>query len=326
MLGIMKHSKNGNASCDISILVAVYNHEKYLETAIESVMAQIIDCNFEVIIIDDYSTDSSRDMLKGREPSLPSNYRIIYRERNYGIVDNYYDAVNRMNGRYFAILEADDYWTYPHKIQKQFEFLEKHQEYLAVSHLHDTIDGDGNIEPMHNAYVIGKTYGFDDFLERKLPGHTATLLCRNYFKYKLFDSKIKLGNFIVLDQVNAFLLAVHGKTYHINENWSVYRHVTTGGSSYSALIKKDLSTSSYKVFFKGCCLYVRKHHMDKEIRNKIEHFYIKYLFDHWAANSEDDFVTSTEVIKEIFYIRDKRFGLQIIKEIKALKKARRLNW
>lgn len=322
MIGIIDWIKNSRKMCDITILIAVYNHEKYLKTAIDSVLAQEIKCSYEVIIVDDFSTDSSRAMLKDMEPSLPENYKIIYRERNYGIVNNYYDAVKRIKGRYFIILEADDYWTYPQKIQRQYEFLENNSEYLAVSHLHKTIDADGNIEDNHVAYDIGQEYGFDDFLERKLPGHTTTLLCRNYFKDKSFDYRIELGNFAVLDQVNAFFLAVHGKTYQIKETWSVYRHITSGGSSYSTLIKSDLSTSRYKNLYRGCCKYVSKHRMEDEIIIKMEHFYIQYLFDHWAANSEDDPVTAEEVLNEVRGIRDKEFEQQIIKQMEELQLAR----
>lgn len=323
-MGVIDWIKKSRKKCDITILIAVYNHEKYLKTAIDSVLAQEIKCSYEVIIVDDFSTDSSRAMLKEMEPSLPENYKIIYRERNYGIVNNYYDAVKRIKGRYFIILEADDYWTYPHKIQKQYVFLENHSEYLAVSHLHDTIDADGNKEKMNNAYAIEQTYDFDDFLERKLPGHTSTLMCRNYFMDNEFDYRLELENFIVLDQVNAFMLAVHGKIYQIKETWSVYRHIASGGSSYSTLIKSDRSTSRYKNFYKGCCLYVRKYRMDDEIRIKMENFYIRYLFDHWAANSEDDPVTADEVVGEVQNIKDEVFGQQIIRQMEELQMARNI--
>ena len=165
---------------------------------------------------------------------------------------------------------------------------------------------------------------FDDFLERKLPGHTSTLMCRNYFRDNEFDYRLELENFIVLDQVNAFMLAVHGKTYQIKETWSVYRHITSGGSSYSTLIKSDRSTSRYKNFYKGCCLYVRKYRMDDEIRIKMENFYIRYLFDHWAANSEDDPVTADEVVGEVQNIKDEVFGQQIIRQMEELQMARNI--
>lgn len=315
---IKRHKKQ----YDVSILIAVYNHEKYLKKAIDSVLSQEINCSYEVIIVDDFSTDSSREMLRQIETSLPSNYRIIYRDRNYGIVDNYYDAAKRMNGRYFIILEADDYWTYPYKVQEQYEFLENHGEYLAVSHLHKTIDADGNIEDNNVAYDIGQEYGFDDFLKRKLPGHTTTLLCRNYFRDKSFDHKIDLGKFAVMDQVNAFMLAVHGQTYQIKETWSVYRHVTSGGSNYSTMIKSDLSTSRYKDLYRGCCLYVRKHRMDDAIIIKMENFYIQYLYDYWAANSEDDPVTADEVVNEAQHNKDDAFRRQIVKQMEELQLAR----
>ena len=67
--------------CDISIIIAVYNHEKYIEKAINSVLLQEVSCSYEVLIGEDCSTDIIREILK--KMKLPDNIHIFYRETNY---------------------------------------------------------------------------------------------------------------------------------------------------------------------------------------------------------------------------------------------------
>ena len=62
--------------------------------------------------------------------------------------------------------------------------------------------------------------------------------------------------------------------------------------------------------------------MNDVLRNKMEHFYIRYLYDHWAANSEDDPVTADEIVSEVEHIKDNAFGRQIIKQMVELQLAR----
>ena len=252
--------------CDITIVIAVYNHEKYLKRAIRSVLMQKISCSYEVLIVDDYSTDSSRDILRSIEPTLPDNYRILYRPYNYGLINNYYDAVKQMNGRYFIILEGDDYWTYSLKLQRQYEFLEKHSEYMAVSHRFREIDENGKTRKPDDDYKIRSEYGIKEFCNSKLPGQTATILSRNYFRYGCFDYKPEFisdfDGLFPMDRMHAFFLAVYGRVYCIDRCWSVYRYVTSGGSSYSATVDIGKWFQNLNIYYRGCKNYVKTHDID----------------------------------------------------------------
>lgn len=221
---------------DVSVIIPTYNHERYIEKAIKSVLMQKVTFCTEVIVGEDCSTDNTRSVLKRIEPTLPSNFTILYRERNNDKGSyNFKDLRRRARGKYIITLEGDDFWTYEYKLQKQYEFLEKHKEYLAVAH--NVIVVDENDMPIHKQYPECKKneYTIKELRKGLLPGQTASVMYRNWYKDDLVPQLI--FNEGPGDILNAFKLAANGKTWCIQEHWSAYRYVTKGGSSYSANVK-----------------------------------------------------------------------------------------
>ncbi len=109
---------------DVSVIILVYNHEMYLEQALDSVLMQKTDCNLEVLVGEDASPDGSADILRRYEDAYPGFFTVFYRSENMGGTKNAYDLLSRAKGRYIAFLEGDDFWTDEWKIQKQADFLE----------------------------------------------------------------------------------------------------------------------------------------------------------------------------------------------------------
>ena len=110
----------------LSVYVATYNHEKYIERALDSILMQKIDYNMEILVGEDCSTDSTREILKEYEKKHPdSRMQIFYREKNmYGSeCNNSQDLKLRCRGKYMIALEGDDFWTDENKLQRQVEFL-----------------------------------------------------------------------------------------------------------------------------------------------------------------------------------------------------------
>lgn len=265
-----------NKECDISIIIAVYNHEKYIKQAIDSVLMQKTDYSYEVLIGEDCSTDLSREVLKSMELELPSNFHIFYREHNYGAKQNFEDLYMRMNGKYYIVLEGDDYWTYEYKLQEECVFLEKHPEYLAVAHNTMVVGIDGQPIPFHYPECHKAEYNIRDFVNGKLPGQTTTILSRNYYKNKLFDFALDVHGTQPGDRVRAFLLAANGKVYCIQKKWSAYRFVPYAGSSFSATHTD--SKGDLLCFVRYLFIYVQKHDVSVEVKKAIENLYAWYLF------------------------------------------------
>ena len=93
-----------------------YNHEQYIAHAIESVLAQQTDFPFEILISEDYSTDSTRDILSKYQQRFPEQIQLFLSNCNQSDNQVMTRALLGAKGQYIAILEGDDYWTSTNKL------------------------------------------------------------------------------------------------------------------------------------------------------------------------------------------------------------------
>ena len=114
----------------LSILIVSYNQEKYIAECLDSILIQKIPFEFEIIVADDNSTDSTLSIIIEKLINTKLNYRILATESNLGIVRNYQRAFQECKGNYIAVMEGDDYWTDPYRVKKHVEFLENHLEFV----------------------------------------------------------------------------------------------------------------------------------------------------------------------------------------------------
>lgn len=112
----------------VSVIIPTYNREKYIKRAIDSVLSQTYQ-NFEIIIIDDGSTDNTKEFLQ----SYFGDKRICYiYQDNQGVATANNNGIKKASGKYIALLHSDDFWCDNRKIEKQINFLEKYHDYLLV--------------------------------------------------------------------------------------------------------------------------------------------------------------------------------------------------
>lgn len=225
----------------LSIYVPVYNHEKYIVKTLDSVLMQKTQYTYEVLVGEDCSTDNTREILMNYEAQHPGKFKIYY--RNYNMykekITNARDLRNRCIGKYVICLEGDDYWTDENKIEKQISFLENHPEYLAVAH--NCVVVGKNSEKVGIQYQECKDneYTIEHFCNDILPGQTATLMARNFFRDDLFDKSLISKKLIVGDRPIYFSIISNGRIYCMQEIMSAYRYVTNEGSSHTATYRYD---------------------------------------------------------------------------------------
>ena len=128
----LQHS--GSKAPAISVIMAVYNGEKFLRQAIDSILNQTLG-DFEFIIINDGSTDDTQNILESySDPRID-----LYQHENIGLTKSLNRGLKEAKGRYIARMDADDI-SYPHRFKKQFDFLEKNNEYAVVGSFVKAID------------------------------------------------------------------------------------------------------------------------------------------------------------------------------------------
>ncbi len=109
----------------ISVLLPVYNGEKYLAEAIESVLKQT-HSDFEFLIINDGSTDNTAQIIS-KHAEKDSRIRLIENEKNLGLVETLNKGLELAKGNYIARMDADDI-CHPERFQKQIHFMDNHPE------------------------------------------------------------------------------------------------------------------------------------------------------------------------------------------------------
>jgi glycosyltransferase involved in cell wall biosynthesis len=112
----------------ISVILSTYNRGMYIKKAIDSVLNQSFK-DFELIIINDASTDNTLDIIKNYNDE---RIKIINNEENIGFVKSLNKAIGFSKGKYIARIDDDDFWLDKNKLEKQVNFLESNSEYVLV--------------------------------------------------------------------------------------------------------------------------------------------------------------------------------------------------
>lgn len=232
-----------NGVATISVMLITYNHEKYIAQALDSILMQETEYEFEIIVIEDCSTDKTRDVIMEYVAKHPGKIKTFFNPTNIGTLDPpqqkvTYEGFKKLTGDYFAILEGDDYWSSPHKLQKQISFLENNPNYIASAHNTIKKYEDGS-KPSHRFLYWENTkdvHTVDDFIVYSF-FHTSSIVYRNCFHGKppaFFRSKWSCDIFLNI------YFAHHGNIKYFNDDMSVYRAHSNGLYSTMSKIKGDL--------------------------------------------------------------------------------------
>lgn len=126
-----------NKNAMVSVIIPSYNHEKFIEKCILSILNQSFT-DFELLIADDCSTDSSREKIQGIKDSRITSY---FFEENVGTVQTLNFLISKCKGKYIAIIGSDDLWE-KDKLKLQVEFMESNINYGACFTWANIIDDD----------------------------------------------------------------------------------------------------------------------------------------------------------------------------------------
>ena len=144
------HSKVA-ALPSVSILMLTYNRERYIREAVTSVLQQTYT-TWELIIIDDGSTDQTETYVESlNDPRI----HYVRHAQNEGLFKSRAESLTYVHGTYIAVLDSDDMWSDPEKLERQVHFLEQHPEHVLVGTYAELIDADGQL-------LGKKTYETDD--------------------------------------------------------------------------------------------------------------------------------------------------------------------
>lgn len=231
-----------------SVTIITYNHEDFIEAAIQGALAQITDFPIEIVIYDDASTDNTQDIIKQYACLYPKIINLLIQQDNqwqkYNLNGTVEIAWTNTKGNYIAWLEGDDYWVDPLKLQKQIDFLEKHREYSACFTNAILLN---EINQTSSAYVTFLKEG-DVSLDKiiRIGGYiypTASLV----FRRDILDTDNfkHLSKDLSGDTSLIIAAAMHGKVFFLDHVTSVYRRWQ--GGLYSGISESPQRISHWKM-------------------------------------------------------------------------------
>ncbi|MBR4800624.1 MAG: glycosyltransferase [Clostridia bacterium] len=240
----------------VSIGMTVYNQEDYVAQAIESILAQKVNFDYEIVIADDCSTDRTREIVIDYAKRYPRKIRLILQSKNVGLKAQSAMLRKICNGIYRTHLEGDDYWLTTDKLQKQVDFLETHRDYIAVTGKIKTVDEEGNdcdfpYGDIKTIYSFDPEYTLQHFEKWLLPSHTGALLYRNVY-YDMDDKEREIYESadIAGDRKTALYLVMQGRIRCMQECISVRRIELNSPTNFTAVNRK---AHPYTMIYKWMC-------------------------------------------------------------------------
>ena len=303
----------------VSIFICTYNQEDFVEETLESFLNQ--KCNFdsEIVIAEDCSKDNTAAICEDYVRKYPDKIVLLKREKNLGLIKNFFEGITHCRGKYIAMCGGDDYWTDDSKLQKQFEFLEKNPDFVISYTDSIMLDEDGNmISDTEVGYENRRDFTSDE-LKKGAFLSARTMVFRNIIDYSKTNFKKIFNEDIFLISI----LGQYGKGKYLEDiKPSVYRILNNGiWSSRNEIqrLKAQILTIKglvdyYKFKDDEYYMYfVNRHHklnfriFNIAIQNndtkEVLKLYFKALFDFKFFGTNLNFIKLNKTILKYFFLK-----------------------
>lgn len=224
--GVPRRDDCAAGATKLSVWMITYNHRNFIAQAIESALAQKTSFDYEIVIGDDCSTDGTREIVADYAARHPDRIRAILHPRNVGMHVNCVQSLQACRGEYVAMLEGDDYWTCPHKLQRQVELLDAEPGCAMCFHNAYNLHPDGRTEEFVPREALGGRlrFGLADLVTVNLTPTCSKVVRRSALEYPDLLYRVPGP-----DTLLNVIVARHGKVAYIDEIWAV-RRLHAGGA------------------------------------------------------------------------------------------------
>ena len=250
----------------VTVYMICYNHEKYLDKAIQGVLMQKTDFPVNIVIHDDASPDRSAEIISKYASENP-NITAILEETNYYQNGKSFlpKCIPHFTGKYIAFCECDDFWIDEHKLQIQVDYLEKNPDCISVYSNSLPVNKYGQYDESTRTLFQKTEEG--DYLTKaiyfRIKHQLATCMIRNFWQFMTSED---IDTYIHIqangDQKLLALCVKLGRVHYFSEELAAYRYVRDEGTSYTA---RTARTDKYTQF----CRYVKG---ITEIYRMVEYF------------------------------------------------------
>jgi teichuronic acid biosynthesis glycosyltransferase TuaG len=208
----------------VSIIIPYFKSEKYIEQAINSVLEQKYK-NWELIIVDDEISNSSKNILKKiKKINVKNKIQIVCNRKNYGAAISRNRAISISKGKYIAFLDSDDFWN-KNKLHEQIKFMEKKNAKITFTS-YRVIN-----ESKKTIYNVNANFNLDyRQLLKKCPICTSSILIerdilkknnfRNLKTKEDYELWLRLSHDFIFYGINKVLTTYRSRTNTLSSNQS----------------------------------------------------------------------------------------------------------
>lgn len=243
---------------EITVVLMTYNHREYIKQTLDSILSQIIDVDFDVLIHDDCSDDGTYQILLDYQNKHAEKIRIIRQKSRKFLTDgfnmmicNY--VVPYINSKYVAYCDGDDYWCDNRKLQKQYDFMKSHLDYSMCFHCAYQLRPNNDMSSKWFIKPEGDI-GLEDLINEQpgIPIATSSLFVRTEI-FKNFSNWRRA--YSVEDLPLYMTAALEGKIHRLSDVMCVYRQFSVGSWSSQNINNIDRLISHQKNLIKGATFF-----------------------------------------------------------------------
>ncbi len=203
----------------VSVISITYNHERYIAQSVASVLDQQAEFGIEYIVSDDCSKDGTRETLQRLTDCHPGRIQLVLRPENLGPARNFRDTYHLANGQYVALLEGDDYWTDPRKLEKQVQLMDANPDCSLCFHTATYVDEFGHPTGVEHPRQKRDRWTLEQIAYENPVQTCSVLLRRDRVPFlPEFFLNLKLGDWPL-----CILAANKGPLLFVNESMAAYR-------------------------------------------------------------------------------------------------------
>lgn len=241
----------------VSVAMITYQHEKFVREALDGILMQETDFDFEIIIGEDASKDKTADIIREYITKHPNKFRVTFHDTNIGMMPNFCNTLNACKGEYIALCEGDDYWVNKNKLQKQVDFLEADRDFSGC--FHNVMVQDERHTQLESK--PWRTYDRDVFNLKDTFSKTALFhTCSFVFRKSALETPEWFMNVKSGDMSLFAIVASKGNLKLLPGNMSVYRK-NDGGVTHNEQLK-DYHSNRLKLWN-----FVNQHYDNKYLKD-----------------------------------------------------------
>lgn len=239
----LSHMMSCPETCRVDVILITYNHEKYIEESLQSILRQVTRFSVNIIVADDCSQDNTVEIIKRLESESGQSFTWLSYDHNHGIMKNYQRAFAACTAEYIAVMEGDDIWSDSFRLQRHVDFLDAHSE-CSMSFNRYSVKcfetGSSYVQPSFDVKKYGyyREYSGNELAACNYIGNFSTCVYRTEYVHQLPEELFEMKAY---DWLTNLLMAKRGMIGCLWQEMNVYR-VHQGGT-WSGMSQQEQTKS-----------------------------------------------------------------------------------